>query len=267
MTGAVQENTVRSVLALSFFEDTQWYAVNYSLAEPQPWGFRSGCAFAVNMCVDAQGETPLARSFCAVSQRKSCSASRTQISACRLGSWPTDLPVQYRYFTSDAKKVSASRLTVRTADISCESCSQFDSLPRTHVYFILFDAKGGMSKLNDYCPVYGSDAAAVEETCTDSASGVAVAEISAAAALSAYGAVHGAQSRCFHSSINAARSDVADAAADTFAPRCMRFRCAGSSTAPTLSLSLDDGASWILCPDAAAPDTSAVRDVVDEETR
>ena len=229
MTGAVQENTVRSALTLSFFEDTQWYHVNYSLAEPQPWGFRSGCAFAVGTCVDAAGGTPLARSFCAVSQRESCSASRTQISTCRLGTWPSDLPAQYRYFTSDA-------------------------------------TKGGMSKLNDYCPVYGSDAAAVEETCTDTASGVTVAAMSAAAAMSAYGAAHGAQSRCFHSSINSARSDAADAATDTYAPRCMRFRCAGTSTAPTLSLSLDGGATWIACPNVAALDTTTARVAVDEDT-
>jgi hypothetical protein len=46
----------------------------------------------------------------------------------------------------------------------------------------------------------------------------------------------------------------------------MRFRCAGTSTAPTLSLSLDGGATWIACPNVAALDTTTARVAVDEDT-
>ena len=181
MTGAIQENTVKSTISLSFFEDSGWYHVNYTQAEPQPWGFHSGCAFPSKPCVDAATTTPLARSFCVASGATRCTASREQTSTCRVGTWPTDLPTWYQYFGS--------------------------GLPK----------QGGMAELNDYCPVHGNDAAAIDEVCTDDTSGTLVSGTSASAALSAYGATHGAQSRCFDSSLNTGRSSAADSDTDRYA--------------------------------------------------
>lgn len=52
MTGSSSRNPVFSGLTLALFEDSGWYTVDYSVAEPLLWGAGMGCDFVEKSCSD-----------------------------------------------------------------------------------------------------------------------------------------------------------------------------------------------------------------------
>lgn len=50
MTGSASVNPVFSGLTLSLLEDSGWYRVNYSVADPLFWGRGQGCNFVAQAC-------------------------------------------------------------------------------------------------------------------------------------------------------------------------------------------------------------------------
>lgn len=52
MTGLFDFNPVFSRLSLAVLEDSGWYTVSYSAAEPLVWGRGKGCGFITQGCGD-----------------------------------------------------------------------------------------------------------------------------------------------------------------------------------------------------------------------
>ena len=50
MTGTYTQNPTFSRLTLALLEDTGWYGVDYSKAEPLSWGRGLGCDFVTKSC-------------------------------------------------------------------------------------------------------------------------------------------------------------------------------------------------------------------------
>ena len=93
-----------SPMTFAFFEDSGWYQMDYSmtssLVKGATWGYKQGCAFAREKCVnDETGEVQrppfFTNAFCAISDYQ-CSPDRRGDASCIRGMSPIVLP-QYQY--------------------------------------------------------------------------------------------------------------------------------------------------------------------------
>ena len=111
MTGVFTQNPVFSRLTLALMEDTGWYRVDYTMAEPLQWGKNMGCTFAMKSCKawmerPAMKEENRLEPFCNILDKSSgglktgCSFDRTSVAKCNLIKYDNLLPREYRYFNS-----------------------------------------------------------------------------------------------------------------------------------------------------------------------
>lgn len=84
-----QKNIRISDITLAFFEDTGFYTVNYTWAEPLPWGYLKGCDFVYGACTTSTATN--FDEFCTVSQYNgwTCSLNRQFVSLCNASSLDT----------------------------------------------------------------------------------------------------------------------------------------------------------------------------------
>lgn len=86
---------VKSGLTLSYFEDSGWYSVDYSIAERLPWGENQGCDFVRKKCSD--GWSPFY--FCRTVNENGCTADMRYQGQCNLDNNPyVTYPANYQYF-------------------------------------------------------------------------------------------------------------------------------------------------------------------------
>eukprot|EP00731_Ephydatia_muelleri_P016931 Em0010g29a len=108
MTGEITFNDRLSVLTLAALQDTGWYQVNYSMAQPLVWGQNAGCLFAAGSCLGyttsklASGSSidPFCNHYAMTPDLLGCTIDRAAVSYCNLIQYPTPLPTDYQYFPS-----------------------------------------------------------------------------------------------------------------------------------------------------------------------
>lgn len=111
MTSYSQHKMIVSALTLALFEDSGWYHANYSAADSlRPgvdFGFRQGCAFAVEKCIYSSAGTLQGRgnpphyypSVRGMPQSNAvCTTDRVGIGYVALSTYTSALPTQYQYF-------------------------------------------------------------------------------------------------------------------------------------------------------------------------
>ncbi|KAH9137443.1 hypothetical protein LEN26_005736 [Aphanomyces euteiches] len=89
-----------SGLTLSYFQDSGWYQVNFSSAEPMYWGANRGCPFAYDSCIQASVATP-SDHFCVDASVDSCSVDLTSRGVCtiRKSASSVSIPIYDQYFS------------------------------------------------------------------------------------------------------------------------------------------------------------------------
>ena len=110
MTGTISGNAVFSRLTLALMEDTGWYQVDYSMAEPLEWGKNLGCLFAKNSCKAwMSANAGSIQPFCdnmresLSSLKTGCTEDKTSVALCTLKNYTSALPKEYQYFDSPKK--------------------------------------------------------------------------------------------------------------------------------------------------------------------
>jgi leishmanolysin-like peptidase len=101
MTGVFDFNPVFSRLTLAVLEDSGWYTVNYSAAEPLLWGRGRGCGFVDQGCGDILSSDP----FCdneVAGEMFGCTQDRGSIARCNLVTLPDDVIADYRYLSGNS---------------------------------------------------------------------------------------------------------------------------------------------------------------------
>ena len=96
-------------------QDSGWYKVNFSASSQLAFGYKQGCGFAENYCVDRGSGQPVSSAFCASDTTAGCSPDLLGHGTCGMSLYTSDLPTYYQYFSN----------------------------PR----------RGGRDSLSDYCPV------------------------------------------------------------------------------------------------------------------
>ena len=113
-----------SPMTLAAFEDSGWYAANYSMAVPRvdppiSWGRGTGCDFLRRPClhqqppsgsdtlgaaisVDLTSSTSAPQHFCTAPAKRGCSLNRLSKAVCNINSYTADLPKWFQYFSSKA---------------------------------------------------------------------------------------------------------------------------------------------------------------------
>ncbi|KAF0688818.1 Aste57867_19640 [Aphanomyces stellatus] len=94
----------------AYFQDSGWYQVNFTLAQPMQWGANRGCPFATNACIAPVGGVPTASAtdhFCTSSGIDACSVDLTSRAICTLRTQTAAIPTYDQYF-SDATQGGAS---------------------------------------------------------------------------------------------------------------------------------------------------------------
>lgn len=92
MTGSADPVSVYSAVSLAVFEDSGWYKVDFTQAEPLPFGAGEGCDFAYKPC----NEWP-STYFCTSSSQVVCSPDMREQLQCRIVNWGVDLPGNSQY--------------------------------------------------------------------------------------------------------------------------------------------------------------------------
>ncbi|CAK4103332.1 unnamed protein product [Aphanomyces euteiches] len=91
-----------SGLTLSYFQDSGWYKVDTSQAQPMQWGANRGCSFATNSCIqtasDGQLESLASDHFCVDSFVDGCSMDLTARASCTIRQYSRALPLYDQYF-------------------------------------------------------------------------------------------------------------------------------------------------------------------------
>ncbi|KAG9407378.1 hypothetical protein AC1031_002111 [Aphanomyces cochlioides] len=91
-----------SGLTLSYFQDSGWYKVDTSQAQPMQWGANRGCSFATNSCIQTASDgqlQPLASDhFCVDSSVDGCSLDLTSRASCTIRQYSRALPSYDQYF-------------------------------------------------------------------------------------------------------------------------------------------------------------------------
>lgn len=113
MTGTHTQNPVYSRITLALMEDTGWYKVNYSLAQPLEWGRNLGCDFAMKSCKEwmdtkrRQGKS--IHPFCDRVKKDplqtECNDNRDSVALCNLRQYDQKLDRKFQIF-DEIKNVS-----------------------------------------------------------------------------------------------------------------------------------------------------------------
>nr|XP_027196762.1 leishmanolysin-like peptidase [Dermatophagoides pteronyssinus] len=113
MTGTHTQNPVYSRITLALMEDTGWYKVNYSLAQPLEWGRNLGCDFAMKSCKEwidtkrRQGKS--IHPFCDRVKKDplqtECTDNRDSVALCNLRQYDEKLDRKFQNF-DDIKNIS-----------------------------------------------------------------------------------------------------------------------------------------------------------------
>ncbi|EQC37937.1 hypothetical protein SDRG_04954 [Saprolegnia diclina VS20] len=98
----------QSGLTLAYFQDSGWYQVNFTSAEPMYWGARRGCSFAMDNCVtlSASNGTSTANvpdHYCVDEKIDACTVDLTSRAFCTLSTSTSAIPSYAQYFTNAAR--------------------------------------------------------------------------------------------------------------------------------------------------------------------
>lgn len=81
MTAKVLRNAAVSEITLAVLEATNWYKVNFSMADSFVWGKSRGCTFLTGDCIINKKET-LSTEFCNISNIHGCTIDHTHKAVC-----------------------------------------------------------------------------------------------------------------------------------------------------------------------------------------
>ena len=103
-----------SAITLAAFEDSGWYAAAYlngdKWVKGRDWGYKQGCAFALERCSAANAGSPPHFYLGAQDTLGSlCSVDRSAPAYTDTAAYPTPLPPQYQYFADPSKGGAAAR--------------------------------------------------------------------------------------------------------------------------------------------------------------
>lgn len=103
-----------SAITLAAFEDSGWYTAAYMNGDKwvkgKDWGYKQGCAFALDKCSATNTGSPAHFYFGSPDISGSlCSVDRSTSAYTETTVYPTPLPLQYRYFSSSSKGGSSAR--------------------------------------------------------------------------------------------------------------------------------------------------------------
>ncbi|KDO26018.1 hypothetical protein SPRG_08671 [Saprolegnia parasitica CBS 223.65] len=99
---------VQSGLTLAYFQDSGWYRVNFTSAEPMYWGAGRGCSFAMDSCVTRHAANGTSTSnvpdhYCVDEDVDACTVDLTARAFCTLSTTTTAIPSYAQYFTNAAR--------------------------------------------------------------------------------------------------------------------------------------------------------------------
>eukprot|EP00937_MAST-01D_sp_MAST-1D-sp2_P005570 g5570.t1 len=132
------QRKVRSRLTLAYFEDTGWFKPDYTLAQTPHWGYKAGCAFATQPCLNGAGASSdvTGTHFCTIEKQKRCSVDgRTAKGVCQVATYGADLPTAYQYFSDSARKgghMSTADYCPMTMPYSNGDCRDAANAPATN---------------------------------------------------------------------------------------------------------------------------------------
>ena len=102
MTSVNYDESVISEITLALFEDSGFYKANYYTGGLFRYGKNQGCSFLDSFCV--YGDVSSHKNeFCISEATNMCTPGRTHRAMCGLTSYPSDLDIDYRYFTNSRK--------------------------------------------------------------------------------------------------------------------------------------------------------------------
>ncbi|WP_411022889.1 leishmanolysin-related zinc metalloendopeptidase, partial [Salmonella sp. s51228] len=105
MVGTIGRVPKFSKITLAALQDSGWYSVDYSLAEPLHWGRGLGCDFVTKSCLGWRNVKSPASSdpFCFTFDDDSliCNDDYSGIGRCNIDQSDSALPSVYQYFNSD----------------------------------------------------------------------------------------------------------------------------------------------------------------------
>lgn len=89
-----------SKFTLALMEDSGWYKVDYSYAEPYTWGQGEGCSFIDDDCID-NGASNFPQFWCDSSNDNGCTADYVGIGICYLTTAASQVPTQFKYYSDN----------------------------------------------------------------------------------------------------------------------------------------------------------------------
>eukprot|EP00731_Ephydatia_muelleri_P023569 Em0015g1152a len=116
MTGILTFNPLFSNLTLAVLQDTGWYQVNYSMAQPLVWGKSAGCPFVSSSCLgyinSRQASSSCIDPFCthysSSIDQLGCTVDRSAVSACNLHTLTVTPAPDYQYFSGMGANVAGN---------------------------------------------------------------------------------------------------------------------------------------------------------------
>eukprot|EP00743_Colponemidia_sp_Colp-15_P010577 GILK01011667.1.p1 GENE.GILK01011667.1~~GILK01011667.1.p1 ORF type:complete len:706 (+),score=76.99 GILK01011667.1:163-2118(+) len=97
MTATNTPNPVFSMLTLALFQDSGWYQVDMTKAQPLAWGYGAGCGFVENSCV-VNGVVQSPSVFCDAQSAQGCTPDRRFQATCSFAQYSSSLPDFYRHY-------------------------------------------------------------------------------------------------------------------------------------------------------------------------
>ena len=106
MSPVSSHDAAYSNITMALFKDSGWYQVSYEGSTPMHWGRAKGCPFVNDKCLTpgAPPQEPFPRHFCSEHGKQQCTVERKFKGTCLVNDYTLDIPVAYRYFTSDSRK-------------------------------------------------------------------------------------------------------------------------------------------------------------------
>ncbi|KAF2077812.1 hypothetical protein CYY_000857 [Polysphondylium violaceum] len=148
MLGYVQPVFPITGLTLSFLEDSGWYDIDFSYAEPLMWGKKLGCNWFAGCTASSWSDT----GYFASAQTESCTPTRVGKGTTRLFSYNSNLPAQYQHF-SDPR--------IGGADMAADYCPFSDVTPNTKNAYCV-DKGAQANAVTSIFEYYGSDSRCFE---------------------------------------------------------------------------------------------------------
>ena len=97
MTSYAMENPADmyiSKMTLAYFEDSGWYMPNYTMATPESpaqWGYKMGCDFVKETCLDDNAEPRFPNRFCGTTKDERCNLDQTGTAMCHIVDYAVDI--------------------------------------------------------------------------------------------------------------------------------------------------------------------------------